>query len=811
PRKLKLDRTLAKYKLHKSLPVSPVSEERRFADFVQERANAARDGRKSFSYFIDLGERCDTSEGFRQICSDIEKFSEDFNRKYEQIGRSFESRDGFKQPKHEPQEEEGNFSSDSLEEYSFRSVGNKKSNNSVPPRRCVSSNELCKYQDDDLCADEIPKSESFYLNPNIRSSQDSILSDDNLLEYDPSQGQMKSYCNSMESVLSNDSDCKSAPLEALFAPQKKLLAPKPAVGHSQSLPKNLGSAPPSPRRAQMKTSQTQTDFATPQELVAKKSNASAEFQEKLLRFETNIARNELKKPVAFFVETKNVRNRETEEEKKKPVLTMKNIKTEMYIPSLETKNKQYKSKFCNVLNNKPEFNIEIFESGHKGYSSATLKFEKNTNKQVQETSSLDRHLFTKSLLSSEKICHKPPKAVRRHSSKTRKTKTSYEYIKKEDYYNIKSNKKKDALNNRNVTDENTIELSYKEKNVEKDLETSNNGHSPNNNILNELYDSLDKSSMFSPKIDNDSLELNLNVENNDQKIYDSLDSVNLWSENCTAKFDNKKRTNSDYDGIQFALENIKILHEIQRKIHKINSLVDIFKKNMCGGKVRALSSMYESMTSSQSYYNDLTKLQATPIKFRRRNLSLPSFVERRLNYDPKGKVKNVNKDGGAEVYLDESSPDSSLRRSCSLSDLSMQKPVVSKSKIEQVSGKKAPTSASRSGSRYAKNNAMMMTRSRSSGVLNQSDSENEADKKMSRLMRPTISSHNKINKTLQSRKKQSYSTSNLNTVGVDNVSTSEEEIEMPPAKPAVPPRSRASYDGTPTATPRRHLNNKDKS
>lgn len=51
--------------------------------------------------------------------------------------------------------------------------------------------------------------------------------------------------------------------------------------------------------------------------------------------------------------------------------------------------------------------------------------------------------------------------------------------------------------------------------------------------------------------------------------------------------------------------------------------------------MRALSSMYESMTSSQSYYNDLTKLQTTPIKYRRRNLSLPSFVERRLNFEDK--------------------------------------------------------------------------------------------------------------------------------------------------------------------------------
>lgn len=499
PRKLKLDKTLAKYKLHKSLPVSPVSEERSFSDFAQEKI--------------------DTS--FKQICSDIEKFTQDY--KYD--------------------EEEANFSSDSLEDYSFRSYRPKHTKTNPPPRRCVSSNELSTHQQEYIC-DEIPKSESFYLNPYIKTSQDSILSDENLLE------DSKSYCNSMESILSNDSDCKSAPLEALF--YKKTLVPHPE----------------SPKR--MKTSQTQTDFPTAEEVV-KKTNASAEFQEKLLRFE-NIA----KKPVAFFVET---------DQKV----------SDMYIPSLKTKNLQYKSKFCNVLNNKPEFNVGIFESGGKNFVGVE-KIEKNTNFKKQETTSLDRHLFTKSVI-TEKICHKPPKAVRRHSSKVRKTKT-YEYVKKEDFY--KSNR----LNNRHVTDENTIELSYKEKNVEKDLETSPN-------ILNKLYDSLDKS----PK---DSIEVNLNVEESESSVYNS---INLCSED---KFDKTKR----YETIQFALENIKILNEIQRKIHKINNLVEIFKKNMCSGKVRALSSMYESMTS---FYNDLTKLQATPIKFRRRNLSLPSFVERRLS------------------------------------------------------------------------------------------------------------------------------------------------------------------------------------
>nr|CAI5844434.1 unnamed protein product [Callosobruchus analis] len=795
PRKLQLDKTLAKYKLHKSLPVSPVSEERSFSDYVEQKQEL---GRKSFSYFIDFEKKESTEEGFRQICDDIEKFSQDFNKKYEQIEQRFENQIDVSAKKIDNDDEDGNFSSDSLEEYCFLNVGAKKAKKTVPPRRCVSNNEIYKYQEEYV--EEIPKSESFYLNPTIQSSQDSILSDE-LLEYDAYTGRAKSYCNSMESVISNESDCKSAPLEILFESQKK-----PLIPHSQSLPKNIAcpfepemssSLPknyqeftydrsvynynystnsrcemtyiqeaPKIIKASVKTTQTQTDFATPQEVVSKKAQRGSEdFQKKLLKFEQ-------KKPIAFFVETSSSKGKSSKENipmKSKP-------NTEMYIPSLASKNKQYKSRYCNVLNNKPEMNIEIFESGNKNgnFTLSTVNFEKNTN-HLKETSSLDRHLFTKTLLTSEKVCHKPPKAVRRHSSKTRKTKTTYEYIRKEDFYSTstKCNKTKDILNNLTnqevVTDENTIELSYKEKIIEKELETGNH----KDQILNELYDSLDKKTLHT-KMEYDSLEVNINNQDTDQKLYDSLE-VNVWSKssgvskNTALQLENvlkKPSSPRQKDKIAFALKNIKILNEIQRKIHKINTLVDIFKQNMTSGKVRALSSMYESMTSSQSYYNDLTKLQATPLKYRKRNLSLPSFVERRL-MEVKSTTETVEN-------------------------------------VLEVSGKKNNT-VSRSNSRYTKNNSI--TRSRSSTVLNQSDSDQEsAEKKINRLMRPTISSHNKMsNKTLQNRKKHSYSTSNINTIGItENISTSDEE------SPTAPPRTRNYDHGPPAIAPRRHLNNKEK-
>lgn len=702
PRKLKLDKTLAKYKMNKSLPVSPVSEERQFSDYIEQKKYEATSNRKSFSYYIDLQEKTNTEESFKQVCDDIEQFSRDFNKKYEQIATNqpvkdelemkYEDFDCGYEPVKQTDDDDGNFSSDSLEDYSFRSAKPNASKKQTVPRRCMSNNEIYKLQEMEYVED-IPKSESFYLNPHIRTSQDSILSDEHQLDYD----YQKSYCNSMESVLSNESDCKSAPLEALF---KKCHDSR--MLHSQSLPKNITceidslsrSVPKefgydcslynydnfrfdqSPQvggndvkrsksmyescasKSTLKTSQTQTDFVTPEQIVAKKKNASEDFQKKLLKFETTIAQHN-KKPVSFFVDNskkcskENVPVRNTALDNK----LAKKDNTDMYIPSLASKNKQYKSKFCNVLNNKPEFNIDIYESGHSRqnqnfFTLSTVNFDKpkNKNKVVQETSSLDRHLFTKSLLNSEKVTHKPPKSVRRHSSKTRKTKTSYEYVKKEDFYQSScKNNNKSVLNN--AFEEKTIEICYKEKNFDCDLEMSNRQQS---SILTELYDSLDKN-IFSTKNDLDSLEVNLNTGESEEKIYDSLE-CNLWTKNNPTKQNTMKKQPPD-NKIQLDLENIKILNEIQRKIQKINNLIDVFRKNVTYGKVRALSSLYESLHNSQSYYNDLTKLQTTPLKFRRRNLSLPSFVERRLNFEAKAKTKpraaQAEEEGRRHAHEDE--------------------------------------------------------------------------------------------------------------------------------------------------------------
>lgn len=302
----------------------------------------------------------------------------------------------------------------------------------------------------------------------------------------------------------------------------------------------------------------------------------------------------------------------------------------------------------------------------------TEKNSSSNRNQLQETSSLDRHLFTKNLLDTERVTHKPPKGVRRNSSKCRKNRTTYEYIKKDDFLkkmnNVQNTKKSEALNKTsNIENQaDCFEFSYKEKNIERECENGNSQQQrEETKILHELYDSLDKIELNN-KIEFDSLEVNINRVQTDERIFDSLEynPKNVWScglkhgernvwrdthefeklklEPCESLFpDNQSDSgfsrsslenfSSGIDRIQFAIENIKILNEIQRKITKINTLVDIFKQNMYSGKVRALSQMYETLTNSQSYYNDLIKSPLPRAKFRRRNLSLPNFVERRLN------------------------------------------------------------------------------------------------------------------------------------------------------------------------------------
>ncbi|CAH1107789.1 unnamed protein product, partial [Psylliodes chrysocephalus] len=228
---------------------------------------------------------------------------------------------------------------------------------------------------------------------------------------------------------------------------------------------------------------------------------------------------------------------------------------------------------------------------------------------------------------------------------------------------------------------------------------------------------------------------------------------------------------------------------------------------------RYLQSTFESMSGVDNEHSTPSNKTSISSKFltksNERNIEAINAVKQTKN-DPDAmrRRQELSKRVAETRKKLESVGHSPLKFSQSIHDLS-HIPERDRWSKKQVSGKKSTTSngVSRNNSRYVKNNSI--TRSRSTTVLNQSDSDPETqEKKVSRLMRPTISSHNKINnKSLQIRKKHSYSASNLNTVGTtDNISTSDED------SPTAPPRSRTlSFEnGPPAITPRRHLNNKEK-
>ncbi|XP_046819330.1 uncharacterized protein LOC124424389 isoform X4 [Vespa crabro] len=188
----------------------------------------------------------------------------------------------------------------------------------------------------------------------------------------------------------------------------------------------------------------------------------------------------------------------------------------------------------------------------------------------------------------------------------------------------------------------------------------------------------------------------------------------------------------------------------------------------------------------------------------------------------------VGSNGGriSSKVIDSEEEGSGMRRACSLSDLSVSPSNRLLHGPVQVSGKvntKNISTSSRGNSgninignqlRHSttKNHSNHMTRSSSVGVLNQSDSESDAgvsvggrgwnnqsgNNRMSGLMRPTISSQNKINHQIKSN---SSSSNNLPSIlrrrGMQGAYSSEDSSSEDTSsngngvKPALPPRPRS--------------------
>ncbi|XP_068980240.1 mitogen-activated protein kinase-binding protein 1 isoform X6 [Bombus flavifrons] len=200
------------------------------------------------------------------------------------------------------------------------------------------------------------------------------------------------------------------------------------------------------------------------------------------------------------------------------------------------------------------------------------------------------------------------------------------------------------------------------------------------------------------------------------------------------------------------------------------------------------------------------------------------------------RLSTVGSSGGriSSKVFDSEEEGGGMRRACSLSDLSVSPPNRLLHGPIQVSGKvgnKNANASARSGlgsansgnqSRHGstKNHSSHMTRSSSVGVLNQSDSESDVgagnnrgwnnqtgSNRISGLMRPTISSQNKINHQAKSNSSSNsnlpsvlrrrgmqgaYSSVNLSQVGNQEDSSSEDTSSNGNGgKPALPPRPRS--------------------
>ncbi|XP_011303642.1 mitogen-activated protein kinase-binding protein 1 isoform X2 [Fopius arisanus] len=199
-----------------------------------------------------------------------------------------------------------------------------------------------------------------------------------------------------------------------------------------------------------------------------------------------------------------------------------------------------------------------------------------------------------------------------------------------------------------------------------------------------------------------------------------------------------------------------------------------------------------------------------------------------------GTVTGARCDNSTSINNEDDEGSGGMRRACSLSDLSVNPSNRLLHGPIRVSGKTSNKSSSQSknsaggasgsmSSRYgsSKVHSNHMTRSSSVGVLNQSDSESDAgitsgarhwgnpaqNSRMSGLMRPTISSQNKINhQTKQSSSssnnlpmvlrrrgmQSSYSSVNLSQVGNQEDSSSEDTSSNGNSvKPMLPPRPKS--------------------
>ncbi|CAK1546416.1 unnamed protein product [Leptosia nina] len=222
------------FKNYKSCPVSPVSEECKWADKVppsqntHEKPTKSSDTKKrnSLSFFVGLDKTKQSRSIVDTIKSDTEKMIAEITKKYGDLDE-FEpnSRDDLDLKPTKEEKDDGNFSSDSLEDCSLSQDAScknklyskkicKKHSKATAPRRAISNYEIYgTYEKPKIPAKPCIEQKSSTLPRNMPSNLEDIMDED--IERNFSMHRCQSVLTkrcitrSNESVLSDHSNCSS--------------------------------------------------------------------------------------------------------------------------------------------------------------------------------------------------------------------------------------------------------------------------------------------------------------------------------------------------------------------------------------------------------------------------------------------------------------------------------------------------------------------------------------------------------------------------------------------------------------------------
>ncbi|XP_055713007.1 uncharacterized protein LOC129807634 isoform X2 [Phlebotomus papatasi] len=774
---------------NKSCPVSPVNDELEWM------------GGKNVAFCEQRGNSVCSEDAkiiFEMINSDTRRMIDEIQEEYgraeclDLVKNPESSKCTAKKEKNEHgflSEDDGSFSSDSLEDCSLNDVGGENSmrrkkkkticakHSRKQPKRSVSDYFIYDQYDNfrQVFKDEDPNqfletqrhsSASFFLGQQYpeRKSQESIISDETSVGI--------SYCNSMESILSDESECKSAPLEVLFNRTKNRYHHNLTTSMDMDVTsKSYGSSPNATtgfdyfmQQHQMDIFPEEEDFEMPRmsssiSVPQFTSNPFGQFED--LDFIPSMSSKVAQYNMVVNKSLSKEFAHERQQNNSNPLFGCDG--SELFVRKpIPPPRKPQTEENPSLVRKSCSFEIDMGDC--RRTEKSFRKFEANLQKFER-----DRHLFRLGdPLQMDYVPHKPPVANRRSTSMKARSKT-----KPKDKFNTVSQ----------------ILFERKPLKAEAPLEEEK---------------SFDIFFSEAPTIDDDNMD-SLELEANAAKIY---------KENSVDSLDDILETNADKprhmdfrNTVQYAK-----FRDIEKKIDVINKLVELEEQKLeqerlakeerlkpfsCDrkqkGYVKSLTMNFDKLAqrnTNREFDRDLH------VKSRmRRNYSLPDVLEGAkyqsfqvidcpIRQDNEHTIKHFRSD-----YKPMSSkPIPSARTSVPASRTAAKRSAVSGGKLEVTS----------SG---------MGTRSVSMGMLNHaSDSEPET---RGGVMKPTISSQNKVNTASSNSGRagnkggpfgaprrrgmqNSYSSINLTSAGQDDSSSEETTVvQAPPSgKPAVPPRPR---------------------